>query len=198
MTTKAEIIADVQAAADLYFGADPGCSEVREIALGMGLSHVTSALRKHLDEGYRAHIQKFVTDAMRELGAANEELRSKHVGMPMAEFNRVWGELRAQPKWAQARADEEAYQAANREALAQVETIDIYRMDASRVIRGWASATAPDADPDACDQTLPLPMRHLATLMEFGVLFDPRVESFNGSPASESAVVPIKKHAKKK
>jgi hypothetical protein len=178
--------AEVVAGATREVG-DYGCSDVRDIALGMGLSHATATLRSELEKFYFVPQRKRVTEDMRALEDARQELLGKHLGMPAAEFNRVWADLRAEDRWAQARADEEAYTAADREARAQELTVDLYRMDAARVLRGWAAATAPDADPDASEGTLPLPMRHLATLLEFGILFDPRVERADGTKVVDAA-----------
>lgn len=156
---------------------DPGCSEVRGLRLGVGLAHVLNTLQRELGDSVRAQMKKFFTEDMRRFSAAAREVQNQHAGRPRHELDRALAEMRMLPEWAKAVDDQRAYEQKDAEMLDLEVEIDLRRMDASRVLPGWKA----DGEWPECE----LPMRHLAVLFEFGVLFDPTVEDAEGRPVGD-------------
>ncbi len=153
---------------------DPGCSEVRGILLGMGLGHVGAALRGALEAQVRGVMRRRYTEALRRLDEAENEVRERLKGSPEGVVAEEIAVVRARKEHAVALRDRAEYRKADREMLDQEITVGIYQMRADRVFPGWGAACADgeEWDGDAAAGALEIPMRHLATLLEFEVIVD--------------------------
>ena len=145
---------------------DPGCSNVTAVKLGMGLAHCAANLRRELQAHVRDYMGKKYTPEMKMWDKAVKELHRSMGGSPMSMFELQLSKLRQEDRWAQAVADQAAYEAADEAALDEELEVELYVMDASKVLPGWGG----NADAGS------VPLKHLAVLYEFGILVEPEAK----------------------
>jgi hypothetical protein len=151
-----------------------GCTDVKAAKFAVGLSMILKAIKDPLET-----IQELTkpTEAMQAYGQALSKLRDKNTGKTQAEQLAAIEELKKEHP--QAFTDSDLLLAKSEETSEMEFEIDLYRIPVS-YLPGWFDDKASSEEISKKNSDGQIPLHAIATLVEFGILYDPAEEGQSG------------------